>query len=69
MVIDIIAKTAEAVSDALNRVRSLFGKQFSQAFKTITGDNGSEFANLSTLEIETDTKVYFTHHIHLLKRY
>lgn len=61
MVVDIIAKTAEAVADALNRVRSLFGKQFSQAFKTITGDNGSEFANLSTLEIETDTKVYFTH--------
>ncbi|CUU50351.1 integrase core domain protein [Clostridium beijerinckii] len=61
MVVDIIDKTAEAVADALNRVRSLFGKQFSQAFKTITGDNGSEFANLSTLEIETDTKVYFTH--------
>lgn len=34
---------------------------FSDIFKTITGDNGSEFANLSTLEAETDTKVYFTH--------
>jgi IS30 family transposase len=61
MVVDIAAKTAEAVTDAINRVRSLFGEQFSQVFKTITGDNGSEFANLSTLENETDTKVYFTH--------
>ncbi|WP_160670681.1 IS30 family transposase [Clostridium sp. C8-1-8] len=61
MVVDIASKTAEAVTDALNRVRSLFGDQFSQVFKTITGDNGSEFANLSTLENETDTKVYFTH--------
>jgi len=61
MVVEIMAKTAEAVTNALDRVRSLFGKQFSQVFKTITGDNGSEFANLSTLETETDTKVYFTH--------
>ncbi|WP_143323988.1 IS30 family transposase, partial [Clostridium sp. BL-8] len=61
MVVEIMAKTAEAVTDALDRVRSLFGKQFSQVFKTITGDNGSEFANLSTLETKTDTKVYFTH--------
>lgn len=61
MVIDIVSKTAESVTDALNKVRSLFGNQFSQVFKTITGDNGSEFAELSTLENEADTKVYFTH--------
>lgn len=61
MVLDIVGKTAIAVTGALNRVRSLFGEQFSQVFKTITGDNGSEFADLSTLEAETNTKVYFTH--------
>ncbi|GEQ22649.1 hypothetical protein CBU02nite_31550 [Clostridium butyricum] len=61
MVVDIVAKTAEAVTNALNKVRSLFDKQFSQVFKTITGDNSFEFANLSTLENETDTNVYFTH--------
>ena len=61
IVLDIVAKTANAVTDALIRVRSLFGEQFSQVFKTITGDNGSEFADLSTIESETDTKVYFTH--------
>lgn len=48
-------------TDLTMKLRSLFGKQFSQVFKTIAGDNGSEFANLSTLEIETDTNVYFTH--------
>lgn len=47
--------------NAFSRLRSLFGEQFSQVFKTITGDNGSEFADLFTIESETDTKVYFTH--------
>lgn len=61
MVLDIVAKTASAVTGALNGIRNVFGTQFSQVFKTITGDNGSEFADLSTLEAGTDTMVYFTH--------
>lgn len=61
IVLNILSKTANAVMDAFSRLRSLFGEQFSQVFKTITGDNGSEFADLSTIESETDTKVYFTH--------
>ncbi len=61
MIIKAMAKTAPAVTDALNRVRNLFGEQFSQVFKSITSDNGSEFADLSTIETETNTKIYFTH--------
>ena len=61
MIIKAVAKTAPAVTDALNRVRNLFGEQFSQVFKSITSDNGSEFADLSTIESETNTKIYFTH--------
>ena len=61
IVLNILSKTANAVMDAFSRLRSLFWEQFSQVFKTITGDNGSEFADLSTIESETDTKVYFTH--------
>lgn len=57
----IASKTADAVTEALNNIRNIYSKQFSQVFKTITGDNGSEFADLSTLEAETDTKIYFTH--------
>ena len=49
------SKTAEAVTGALNRIRNIYGKQFSEVFKSITGDNGSEFADLSTLESETGT--------------
>ena len=57
----IASKTAEAVTEALNTIRNIYGDKFSDIFKTITGDNGSEFADLSILEAETDTKVYFTH--------
>jgi len=57
----IVSKTASAVMNELRSIRNLYGEQFSQVFKTITGDNGSEFADLSTLEDDSDTKVYFTH--------
>lgn len=55
------SKTADAVKKALEEIKTLFGSKFSQVFKTITGDNGLEFAELSTLEKDTETKVYFAH--------
>ncbi len=61
MVLDIVAKTATAVMNAFGNICNTFGEQFSQVFKSITGDNGSEFADLSTIETNTYTKVYFTH--------
>lgn len=57
----IVSKTADAVMNELISIRNLYGDKFSQVFKTIIGDNGSEFADLSTLEADSDTKVYFTH--------
>lgn len=55
------SKTAEAVRvDLLNLINET-GKCFSKIFKTITADNGLEFAELSSLETEADTKVYFAH--------
>lgn len=54
-------KTASAVDEALANIKDEFGSKFSEVFKTITADNGSEFANLSDLENNSDTKVYFTH--------
>lgn len=57
----IASKTAQAVTEALNSILNVYGYKFSKIFKTITGDNGSEFADLLTLEAGTDTKVYFTH--------
>ena len=52
--------TAEAIQAALEQVMAYFGTQKNEVFKTITGDNGSEFANLSLLE-NGKLKVYFTH--------
>ena len=52
--------TAEAITEALNKVMSYFAERKDQVFKTITGDNGSEFAGPSLLEYG-ELKVYFTH--------
>lgn len=52
--------SAEAVTEAIQELKNVFGTHFSEIFKTITTDNGSEFTGLSTLETD-ETKVYFTH--------
>ena len=52
--------TAEAISKALQKMLAYFSEQYSSVFKTITADNGSEFADLSLVE-NGKTKVYFTH--------
>ena len=54
-------KTAAAVAIGLSALREEYGNGFSKVFKTITSDNGSEFAELSNLEENSDTLVYFTH--------
>jgi IS30 family transposase len=54
-------KTAEAVQSALLHLVSEAGECFSKVFKSITADNGSEFAEISSLEEKTATKVYFAH--------
>lgn len=59
--IQIPSKTAEAVMHGMEIVRKYFGSRFSQVFKTITADNGSEFALLAELENQSETKVYFAH--------
>jgi IS30 family transposase len=55
------SKTSDAVKKGLEEIKAHFGSKFSQVFKTITSDNGLEFAELSTLEKDTETKVYFAH--------
>ena len=57
----IAAKTADAVDEALKSIKDEFGSKFSEVFKTITLDNDSEFSNLSNIENDCSTKVYFTH--------
>ena len=52
--------SAEAIDEALQRLFANFGDKYRAVFKSITGDNGSEFANLSDLEVQ-GISVYFTH--------
>lgn len=55
------SKSTKAVMDEFERMKVSFGDKFSHVFKSITSDNGSEFAELSELEECTTTQVYFTH--------
>ena len=57
--VKIRAKTAEAVAEGIAKLRELYGAQFSQVFRTITCDNGSEFARLQ--EAVPEAKVYYAH--------
>lgn len=58
--IRIPGKTSEAVNTAMGRLHEEFGEKFSQVFKTITVDNGSEFAEFTKIE-KYGTKTYFAH--------
>lgn len=57
----ISSKTAEAVQKAMLSLIDEAGEPFSKVFKSITCDNGSEFAEIASLEQFTDTKIYFAH--------
>lgn len=57
----IVRRTPSKTAEALKNICSYFSEKFSSVFKTITGDKGSEFADLSTIEGLGNTKVYFTH--------
>ena len=52
--------TADSVNEALIKIFENFKGKESQVFKTITGDNGSEFARLTEVEGK-GLQVYFTH--------
>lgn len=52
--------SAGAVDEALKELFSEYGDKYREVFKTITADNGSEFANLSKLE-SMGIGIFFTH--------
>lgn len=53
-------KNSAAVTRALEKFKQSKTAHFGQVIKTVTSDNGAEFANLTTCLKET-TNVYFTH--------
>lgn len=55
------SKTKEAVTNEIKKLAAQVGDNFSKIFKSITADNGSEFADLSKIEKSTGTQIYFAH--------
>ena len=51
----------ESVMRAMREIQAKYSEHFSEVFKTITTDNGSEFSALSQLEQWANTMVYFAH--------
>ena len=49
-----------AIDETLQNLMNQFGNKKSEVFKSITGDNGFEFANLSKIE-NNGISAYFTH--------
>ena len=54
------AKTSEAVMGAMNALHNEYGDHFSEVFKTITVDNGSEFADFAQVAA-WGSQIYFAH--------
>lgn len=54
-------REAETVLNELKALVNDTGDTFSKVFKSFTADNGSEFAELSSIEQIADCKVYFAH--------
>lgn len=66
IIIKLPAHTSEAVVEAVNSLEHKWGDLFNKVFKTITVDNGSEFARVEELEQSyrstgQRTKLYYCH--------
>ncbi len=61
IIVKIPGKNAESVQSVMIDIRKQWGEKFDQVFKTITADNGSEFAELSSLEKDSTAKIYYAH--------
>lgn len=58
---NIASKVANVVNNALSSIRNISSNKFSQVFKTITGDNASEFDDLfprKILDYKTHEEVF-----------
>lgn len=54
-------KTSASVVKAFEKLREYYVPKWDKIFKSITTDNGSEFADLSDLEKVSKTLVYYAH--------
>ena len=61
LILRIPDKTAASVMSAFQTLHKQYSEHWNEIFKTITTDNGSEFADLSNLEEVSNTLVYYAH--------
>lgn len=54
-------RDSETIYNAIIDYASQVGDNFSRIFRSITADNGSEFAKLASLEKDKATLIYFSH--------
>jgi transposase, IS30 family len=54
------SKTSEAIQDAMQNLHAEYGDHFSDVFKSITADNGSEFEDFTNVK-QWGTDIYFAH--------
>lgn len=58
--IRIDGKNTAGVADAMEQLKAQYGEKFSQVFRSITTDNGSEFASFDEFEA-SGISIYFAH--------
>ena len=58
--VKIPSRSSEAVRIGLEKIAELYGERFETVFKSVTSDNGSEFAELGRY-LPNSTKVYYAH--------
>ncbi len=61
LIIPLKDRKPDSVMHAFEELKEQYREHFSEVFKTITTDNGSEFSDLAQLEKDTGTLVYFAH--------
>lgn len=61
IILKIASKESEAVKSSINELRNVYRSSFSQIFKTITSDNGSEFAELVSSVSNEGTEIFYSH--------
>ena len=61
LILRIPDKTSVSVMQAFKKLQRQYSEHWNDIFKTITTDNGSEFADLSSLEDVSNTLVYYAH--------
>jgi IS30 family transposase len=61
LIFNVIDRKDDKIVNVLDCLEEKFGKHFSKIFKTITFDNGSEFARSDLMEQNNRTQIYYAH--------